>query len=305
MTRSLIIPPPLQPGSRIAIVSPAGRARPDDVASAVTLLATEGFEPVVMPHAMGVSGSFSATTDHRLADLSNALLSDEIDAVICTRGGYGAVHLLDRLDSLPLRRSAKWLVGFSDITALHGLLAHHGIASIHGPMAKHISANGGKNPDFRHLLDILKGIPPTYRIPPHPLNRPGKAGAPLAGGNLAVASSLTATRFDMLRPGSILFIEDIAEPIYKVERMLYQLQLSGVLPSLAALLVGSFTNYPPDINHPDMGSMIRQMVDKYDYPVAFGLPAGHGPRALPLVLSAPTSVTVDPSDGLTIISEWP
>lgn len=299
---SPIIPPALQPGSRIAIVSPAGRARIPDVESAVRLLTARGFQPEVMPHALGFSGSFSATLTDRLADMTNALLDPQIKAIICSRGGYGAVHLLEHLDRLPLRSNPKWLIGFSDITALHGLFSAHGIASIHGPMAKHISAQDGDNPDFHHLLDILSGHPVEYHLEPHPFNRPGTANAPLSGGNLAVASSLIGTRFDTLRPGTILFIEDIAEPIYKVQRILYQLRLSGVLDSLAGLLVGQFTNYLPDVNHPDMETMIRDMVDDYTYPVAFNIPAGHGGRALPLILGSATRLYV--GSQVTLYQNW-
>lgn len=288
----ILLPRSLHQGSRVAIVSPAGRARPDNVASAVEILSSHGWEPVVSPHALGVSGSYSGTIAQRLDDISAALLDPEIDAIICSRGGYGAVQLLEGLNRLPLRHNPKWLVGFSDITALHGLMMNQRIASVHGPMTKHISANGGNNPDFRFLTSVLEGRMPGYTLEPHPLNRVGRASGLLAGGNLAVASGLTGTPFSTLRPGSILFIEDIAEPIYKVQRQLYQLRLSGVLGSLAGLLVGRFTDYRPDSNYSTMEEMIREMIDPYDFPAAFGIPAGHGGRALPLLMGWPTELNV-------------
>lgn len=290
--REILMPPPLRNGSRVAIVSPAGRARPDNVASAVDILSRRGWKPIVSRNAMGVSGSYSGSIEQRLSDLSNALLDPGIDAIICSRGGYGAVQLLEQLNRLPLRDNPKWLIGFSDITALHGLMMHHGIASIHGPMTKHISANDGNNPDFQFLTSILEGRMPDYTLEPNPQNRVGQASGLLAGGNLAVASGLTGTPFTTLRPGSILFVEDIAEPIYKVQRQLYQLRLSGVLGSLAGLLVGRFTDYRPDANHSSMEEMIREMIEPYDFPAAFGVPAGHGGRALPLVMGWPTKIEV-------------
>lgn len=292
MQRHLIIPAPLRNGSRIAIVSPAGIARPADVEKMVEVVGRRGWTAEVMPHAMGRYGSYSAPLSDRLEDMMRALTDQAFDAVVCTRGGYGAVQLLDSLDRLPLRDNARWLVGFSDISALHALMARHGIASIHGPMAKHISRDDGRNPDFDALCGILEGNAPEYHFEPHPYNRYGTATAGLAGGNMAVIGGLMSTPFDCFRPGTILFVEDIAEPIYKIERQLYQLRLAGILPRLGGLLVGQFTDYRPDANHESMEAMIRSMVDGYDYPVAFGIPAGHGGRAIPLMLSATHKLTV-------------
>lgn len=281
----VLVPRPLVPGDKVAIVAPAGMARAADIFLAVRSIERQGWEPVVMPHALGRCGSYSGSVDERLEDFESSLLNPEIRAIICARGGYGAIHLLDRLDRLPLRDDPKWLVGFSDISALHALMIRHRIASVHGPMAKYIAADGGWNPDFMDLCRILRGDVPEYDIPGHPLNRVGNCEAPFVGGNMAVLGALTGTPFDCFRPGMILFIEDIAEPIYKIERQLYQLRLSGILPELSGLLVGAFTDYRPDANHACMEQMIRRMVEDYDYPVAFGIPSGHGGRSLPMIES--------------------
>lgn len=296
-SQPLITPAPLQPGDRIAILSPAGAPRPQDVYNAIEVLRAEGWDPYLTPHALGRSGTFSGTPEERLADLRGALTDSATRAIICTRGGYGAVHLLDSLDSLPFRDNAKWLVGFSDISALHALMHRHGIASIHGPMCKHIVAVDTTRADTtgiyaRALFGLLRGEPMDYRIGAHPLNRAGRAEGTLVGGNLAVLQGLIDTPYDMLRPGTILFIEDIAEPVYKVERILWQLRMSGVLERLAGLIVGDFTDYEPDVNHDSMESMIASMVAGYGYPVAFGVPVGHGGRNLPLVEGAGVEFTV-------------
>ena len=281
--KPVLVPRSLVRGDKVAFVAPAGIARAADIFLAVRAIEQQGWKPVVMPHALGRCGSSSGSVEERLDDFESALLDPEIRAIICARGGYGAIHLLDRLDRLPLRDDPKWLVGFSDISALHALMNRHRIASIHGPMAKYIAADGGCNPDFMALCRILRGEVPEYVIPGHPLNRVGSCEAPFAGGNMAVLGGLTGTPFDCFRPGMVLFIEDIAEPIYKIERQLYQLRMSGILPELSGLLVGAFTDYRPDANHASMEQMIRQMVEDYDYPVAFGIPAGHGGRSLPLI----------------------
>lgn len=221
----LIIPPALKEGDKIAIVSPAGISRAQNVYNALPVLQELGWEPYTSKHAFGRHGTYSGTDDERYADLEEALLDPEVKAILCSRGGYGAVHLLERLDKLPLRENAKWIIGFSDISALHALMSRHGIASIHGPMARHIATHSGNDADSQALFGILQGKPQTFEIAPHPLNRPGEATAPLLGGNMAVLNGLIGTPFDMFKPGTILFIEDVSEPIYKIERMMYQLKL--------------------------------------------------------------------------------
>lgn len=289
----IIIPAPLQKGDRIAILSPAGIARPQNVYHALPVLQDMGWEPFLMEHALGRHGTYSGTDEERFADLKAALLDPSVKAILCSRGGYGAVHLLERLDSLPLRENAKWIIGFSDISALHALMHAHGIASVHGPMAKHIGSYGGKDDDTRALFAILEGRNPEYHLPTHEYNRHGEACGVLVGGNLAVLADLIGTPYDMLRPGTILFIEDISEPIYKVERIMCQLKLSGVLPRLGGLIVGQFTGYEPDADHRSMESMIHDMVKEYDYPVAFNVPVGHVTHNVPLVESAHVYMCVD------------
>jgi len=295
----LIIPPALKEGDKIAIVSPAGISRAQNVYNALPVLQELGWEPYTSKHAFGRHGTYSGTDDERYADLEEALLDPEVKAILCSRGGYGAVHLLERLDKLPLRENAKWIIGFSDISALHALMSRHGIASIHGPMARHIATHSGNDADSQALFGILQGKPQTFEIAPHPLNRPGEATAPLLGGNMAVLNGLIGTPFDMFKPGIILFIEDVSEPIYKIERMMYQLKLSGILGQLSGLIVGDFTEYSPDIDNESMESMIAGMVREYDYPVAFGVPFGHAKNIMPLVESIEATLTVTP-EGVTI-----
>lgn len=287
-------PPLLHRGSTVAIVSPAGIARPQQVFEAAGVMERLwGWNVRVMPHALGRHGTFSGSIDERLADFLAAWTDDTVDALICSRGGYGAVQLLDSLQhQLPVASTPKWLVGFSDITALHGLMHRNGIASIHGPMCKHISENGGDNLNACALQQMLTKGRIDYQFRPHPLNRCGSATAPLIGGNLSVMAALIDTPYSLIRPGTILFIEDLNEPIYKLQRILYQLRLNGTLSQLAALVVGQFVNCPADPNYPSVETMIAEMVAPYDYPVAMGIPIGHGGHALPFYESAYASLSV-------------
>ncbi len=288
-----IVPRPLRQGDRVAIVSPASIIDPELVAGAVDTLRELGYEPVVMPHALGRNGSYSGTQQERLDDMKAALEDPTVAAILCSRGGYGAVHLLEQLGPV-VARNAKWLIGFSDISALHALWYAHGMTSVHGSMAKQL-ALGTDTAATKRLLEILDGGRPelSWGATPLAANRPGRVTAPLTGGNLAVLDALVGTPYNSLRPGNILFIEDVAEPIYKIERMLYHLKLAGILPALAGLVVGRFTEYRPDRNYESMEAMIADMVAEYDYPVAFNAPVGHiGEANMPLLHGATSTLIV-------------
>lgn len=278
-----IIPPLLSQGDTIAFISPAGIARQENVIMAQRILQERGYKVVVSEHAFGQYGSKSGSVGERLSDLRAMWHEPEVKAIISTRGGYGAVELLSQLGDDNLASAPKWLVGFSDISVLHALLYYKGVCSVHGPMAKHISACGGESPELDALLSTLTTGHARIEAPYHPLNRIGTVEAPIIGGNLAVISALAATDYSVFRPGTILFLEDISEPIYRVERLLYELELNGVLGKLAGLALGSFINYQPDLNHPSMEWMIADMVKKYDFPVAFNLPCGHGDKCMPFI----------------------
>lgn len=291
----MIIPRSLGPGAKIAIVSPSSIIKPQNVYNALPVLRDRGWEPVVSPHAFDRHGSFAGTADNRYSDLADALTDPGVDAILCSRGGYGAVHLLERLARLPLEKTPKWLIGFSDISALHALLTSRGIASIHAPMAKALADHGGDNADNRALLDFLAGEGLEYSLDPSPMNRPGDATGLLVGGNLSVISDLVGTPFDVIKPRRILFIEDVNEPIYKIERMLYQLRLSGVLADLAGLIVGKFSGCAPDADFASVNNIVADLTRDYSYPVAYDIPVGHVTHNIPLVCGAACSLSVGES----------
>lgn len=286
------MPAALKAGDRIAIASPASKIDPALIDAAASALAVEGFEVEVMPHAKGVSGSFSGSAAERLGDMRQALEDESVRCVLCSRGGYGAVHLLEELDRLPERCFDKWLVGFSDITALHALWGRKGVASLHGAMAKYIGRRG----DFvcyGQEMAILRGGSADCGFGGSGFNRPGEAEGMVVGGNMAVLGGLIGTPFDPIVPGAILFIEDIAEPIYKIERMLWQLRLRGVFDRLGGLLVGQFTEYRPSADHEGMEQMIARAVEEYGFPVAMTLPVGHIEENHPLLLNRGARMRVD------------
>ena len=289
----IIFPSPLTKGDKIAIISPASHILPDYVDGACNAIAQLGFQPVVSTHCRGQCGGYSGTIEQRLADFLEALHNPEVKAILCSRGGYGVVHLLEYLSADDIAENAKWLIGFSDISALHAAMVASGVASIHASMAKHLTQFGVDDEATVALFNILQGKLPTYQTPSHAFNKPGTATGTLTGGNMAVLCGLLDTDFDLLSRGDILFIEDVGEEVYKIERMLYNLRLSGVLPMIKGLIVGRFTDYRnPDGNGDSMEQMVKRMVEPYDIPVAFDFPVGHVDENMPLIEGAQVTLTV-------------
>lgn len=289
----MIYPAPLRKGDKIAIVSPASHIRHEYVDGACRIIEQWGYEPVVGAHCKGVCGTYSGTVEERLADLTAAFADKSVKAILCSRGGYGVVHLLERIDSSLLSDNPKWFIGFSDISALHAALTTAGVVSLHAPMTKQFAEKGADDECVGIIRSVVEGTLPAYREPWHEFNRPGVAEGQLVGGNLAVLCGLRGSRFDILKGDKILFIEDVNEQVYAVERMLYALRLGGVLGNLRGLIVGRFTDYHnPDGNGESMEQMVRRMVEPYGYPVAFDFPIGHIDRNLPIIEGADVRLDV-------------
>ena len=283
---TVIFPTALKPGDKIAILAPAGPIDSELVDKAAANIREFGFEPVIYPTSYGRNGHFSGTDAERLKDLEEAFSNPEIRAILCARGGYGVALILDELAKLPIENDPKWVIGFSDISALHSLMASHNIASIHASMAKQLAV-GTQDPLNISLIEILRGNLPSYTFAPDSNNHLGHAEGRLLGGNLAVIQALINTPYDIIKPGTILFIEDVSEPIYKIERIIYQLRMAGIFNNLKGLIIGRFTEYEADKNNASMEEMIaRALADYPSLPVAFNIPIGHVDENIPLVESA-------------------
>lgn len=302
--QDIIFPQPLKDGDLIAICSPAGHVDANKVYGAKKVLEAQGWRVRIMPHALGQHGNYSGTDSERLSDMVDALTDPEVRAILCSRGGYGVVHILEELDDIDLRNDPKWIIGYSDISALHALATRHGIASIHASMAGHIM-KGSSDIDNAALFAILRGRNEVFTFPAcQRYDRPGTATGRLIGGNLAVLADLIGTKFDVFEPGTILFLEDIAEPIYKIERILYQLRIKDILPKLAGLMVGQFTEYTSDKSYHTMEAMISDMVSPYHYPVAFDVPIGHVSHNIPVIENATVTLKVM-GNGTNSLIYWP
>lgn len=286
----------------MAMISPASFVRSEFVEGAKRRIEAAGYKVRVYPSALGPSdGSYAAPVAKRLADFKATWTDKDVRAIICTRGGYGCVHLLEGLTPELLKTNPKWLVGFSDVSALHAMLLKEGVASVHGSMARYIAEDAGV---LDGLLSIIGSDKPgfSYTIPNKGdyKAKTAKVRGQLKGGNLAVLSHLIGTPYDIFSgEGDILFIEDVSEAIYASERMLWQLKLAGVLDKAAGIVVGSFTETRADKNFPDTESMIYKRLTEWGIaeriPVVSGFPIGHIPENIPLIQGAEVELSVDDS----------
>jgi muramoyltetrapeptide carboxypeptidase len=221
---------------------------------------------------------FAGTDEERLEDLQRMLDDPDVKAILCGRGGYGTSRIIDRLDFDGFLRSPKWIIGFSDVTVLHAhLFTVYGVASLHAPMAGAFQGEGAAGPSVATLKAALLGEKAFYACAPHPLNREGCAEAVLAGGNLTLLAHLVGSRSELDTLGLLLFIEDIGEYLYNLDRMMVQLRRSGKLEGLAGLVVGGFTDLKDTVV--PFGQTVEQLIaDKvrdFGYPVCFGFPTSH------------------------------
>ena len=291
-------PPSLQYNDKAVILSPAGKIDDYLVEDTSSVLEGWGLDVEISEHALGNRGRFSGSIAERLLDLQRAFDDPDTKLVLCSRGGYGMFHLLPELNFSGIRRHPKWVIGYSDITALHAALQYHGVASLHGPMASHFSLEGSEDVSVRYTKSILAGQPVKYLIPVdagNRMNRTGTAKGRLFGGNLAVFCGLMGTCYARIPRDGILFIEDTGEVPYRVDRMIYQLKLAGVFDRVGGLIVGRFTDYEEDDQmYFSLHESIRDAVKEYRFPVAFHFPVGHVKLNFPLVVGEMAELSVDP-----------
>ena len=274
-----VMPTPLKTGDTIAVISPSSVPDSATVAKGCATLRSWGYVPVVGAHALSSYHGFAGTADERAADLLWALRNPSIKAIICSRGGDGAVQVLQRIPLNEFRNHPKWIMGFSDVTALHSAEVAAGVMSIHSSMCDGIAMRGERDSVNMILRKLLQGELPTYQAPAHPLNQQGEATGILVGGNFSVFCGLAGSEYDFLNradEGLILFIEDTDESMTKVDRMLHQLEIRGVLSKLNGIIVGHFSKYKsPENGFADMYEMLHEYLQHYQIPVCYDFPVGH------------------------------
>lgn len=293
-----IIPPFLNPGDTIAIVCPAGFMPREKAQTCMETLQTWGYRVKTGSTLGGGSENyFSAPDDERLADLQQMLDDASVKAILCGRGGYGLTRIIDRIDFSRFRQSPKWIIGYSDITVLHAHIeANYNIPTLHAPMAAAFNEGGAEGPWVQSLRRALRGEKAVYDCPPHPFNRPGHAIAPLTGGNLALLAHLAGTVSAPSMEGKILFLEDVGEYLYNIDRMLRQLKRNGQLDRLAGLVAGSFSDGKDTVRPfgATAEEIVRDVVHGFDYPVCYGFPVGHDQKNVALKTGIPFELSVIP-----------
>jgi len=289
----MITPSFLQKGDAIGLVAPARKISEQQLNKAIVIIAKRGYKVVKGKYLFASEKQFSGSDEQRAADLQQMLESPKVKAVFAVRGGYGSVRIVDRIDFRQLLKNPKWLVGYSDFTVFHNQLINIGIQSLHATMPLNFAGNTPKALDS--LFDVLAGKKPHYRWTAHPLNRLGKASGVLAGGNLSVLYSLMGSGSFPDTAGKILFLEDLDEYLYHVDRMMMALKRAGVLENLAGLIIGGMTKM--NDNTVPFGKtaeeIIRESVKEYSFPVAFGFPAGHQPDNRALIMGAEVHLEVE------------
>ncbi|MCX6296238.1 MAG: LD-carboxypeptidase [Bacteroidetes bacterium] len=279
---NLIQPPILKKGDKIAIIASARKISMSEVQSAIAILKSWGLEVVLGKNLFNTDNQFSGTDEERAADLQMALDDASVKAVISARGGYGTVRIIDKIDFSKFKKQPKWVIGYSDITVLHSHIHTFGIETLHATMPINFSKN---EEALETLRKNLFGEKLRYELESHPLNRNGFAEAEIVGGNLSLLYALTGSCSDIDTKGKILFIEDLDEYLYHIDRMMMNLKRSGKLNHLGGLVVGGMMDMKdnPIPFGKTAEEIIKDAVKEYDYPVCFNFPAGHIDRNLALV----------------------
>jgi muramoyltetrapeptide carboxypeptidase len=287
----MLKPPNLKIGDKVALTCPAKKLdKPMD--EAVELLISWGLEVVIGETAKSAFHQFAGTDDFRAKELQSFIDDDSIKAIFAARGGYGCIRIIDKINFNSLLQNPKWLVGFSDITVLHSSLQTNSIQSIHGQMPATIPDSSSAG--LVSLKKALFGQDLTYNIDSNPRNIEGVAKGILIGGNLSILISLLGSENDLDFTDKILFIEDVGEYLYAIDRMLYTLLRAGKLAKLKGLILGGFTNLkdnpiPFSFNVEDM---VLDIIKIYDYPVVFDFPAGHLEDNRALILGGECEMSV-------------
>ncbi|WP_104734896.1 S66 peptidase family protein [Hanstruepera ponticola] len=279
-SKTLIQPPYLKPGDTVAIVAPSGilKNRQKEVQQAVELLKSWGLHAVVGDHVFSQDNHFAGTDAQRCEDFQKAMDDPKVSAIWCARGGYGTVRIIDNLDYTKFRKHPKWLIGYSDITALHNQFHNEGFESIHALMCTSLTdALNDISESVETYRKAIFGEPLQYNLKGSQYNRIGKVSAPLVGGNLTMLHTMLGSKTSIDTSEKILFIEEIGEYKYHIDRMLQSLKRAGYFDNCKGLLVGDMSKLRK--NTTLWGSSVEQLIldalSDYDFPICFNMPAGH------------------------------
>lgn len=271
----MIVPEFLSPGDKVGVVATAKKVHKENTLTGIEVLKTWGLKVKIGAHVFHSFHQFAGTDEQRAKDFQEMIDDPEIKAIFMVRGGYGSTRIIDQIDYRPLTTISKWICGFSDITAFHLHLSKLGIASIHSPMPSFFYALNQKS--LHYLKDLIFGEKLIYENEAHNLNRQGVGGGRLTGGNLSIICHTIGTKSEIETAGHILFIEDVGEQLYNLDRMMVQLKRAGFLKDLTGLIVGQFSDMKDNEDEfgYDANEIIYSHTKDYDYPTTFNFPIGH------------------------------
>ncbi len=295
---NIVTPPYLKTGDTIAIVAPSGilNNREDEVAHAKSLLKSWGLNVIIGKHVFKRDNHFAGTDAERCEDFQEAMDNPNVKAIWCARGGYGTVRILDKLDYTKIKQTPKWLIGYSDITALHNQFHNNGLESIHAMMCVSLPKDLNEIPEtISTFKDAIFGKQLSYDLKGSKYNKPGNASGQLVGGNLTLLHTMLGSETNIDTTDKIIFIEEIGEYKYHVDRMLQSLKRAGFFDNCKGVLVGDFTKMKKN-NTALWGSTIEQLIldalSDYNFPIAFGMPSGHEDDNRALILGRAVELNV-------------
>lgn len=304
-----IFPKALKKGDKIAIISPAGAVEPAQLEKGIKLIKSKGFEPVLGENLytkFSNGYNYAGTEEQRTKDINWALNDSEISAIWASRGGYGCQHLIENLNLKGFIKNPKWYIGYSDNTVIQSYLLKKGFASIHAQTIK-TSSFGVADESYDLTFNILKGKPLKYTLKSNQFNREGNVEGELVGGNLALIYALLGTKYSFDFKDKILFIEDIGENFYALDRMIMSLELAGVFTKIKGLIIGGMTNMGDEKENKQYEEsfdefaykLISERISKYKFPTVFAFPNGHIHNNIPLILGAEVSLKAGKNVSLT------
>ncbi len=296
-SKNWIKPPNLKRGDTVMLLTPASYLKDSlqSVQNALDSLKSWGLHYKLAEHIFDRKGSFAGEDKERAADFQKAIDNPNIKAIWCTRGGYGSVRMIDKINFTPLQKNPKWIIGYSDVTAIHNEIHNVGVQSIHGVMPVNFkNPSEKKQKAIQTLKNVLFGIKNTYNLESSPYNKVGNAQGIVVGGNLTLLHTMLGSKTSINTKNKILFIEDVGEYKYHIDRMLYSLKRAGYFEHCNGLIVGEFTDVK-DNKEPfakNVEEIVLQVLKEYHFPIVFNFPAGHQIDNRALVIGAKVKLMV-------------
>ena len=293
----LIKPKNLKIGDTISIIAPSGVLKDYDeyMYKSISLMESWGLNVVLGSNIYDSYGHFSSSDANRQKDFQNAIDDNKIKAIWCARGGYGAMRIIDKINYDNLLKHPKWVIGYSDITAIHNDIHNLGVESLHGVMSKSLEDISVDDESIKKLKDIIFGKGELhYVIESNKYNITGEASGKLVGGNLTLLQSLLQSKSSIDTTNKIIFIEEVGEYLYHIDRMLHSLKRADYFSKCSGLIVGDFTDIRKNETKfgKNLYEIINEIVKEYNFPVIYGFPAGHGQKNLPLIFGRNVEISV-------------